>query len=728
MRTDRSSGRLGEWVARALVGGALCLAGILSSPGEAAPQDPLFLIDADTKVASVRLAFEDTRTLERSAILDRVGLQGPGFLERVRGVVDVLPLIDPPVPHPFSGLEMARDAARIEQFYAQRGFLEAEAEYEVEFDAEANTVEVTYRITEGRPLTLASVEIQPAAGALALDSASMREWARFEEDLGGELGSRLSEADRVRIRSRPLSWLRRRGYPFASVDDSVVVDSTESSARLRLDYDPGVRARVDSIVIEGLDALGYRTVRREIPIDRGDWFSESRMAEGRRQVVALNLVRLALFDVAPGQPVDSTVTLRMRVEEGSARLLSGELGYATERGIATEARWDHRDFRGGARTLSLSTVANTGWLAASRDVDRLYGASATLRQPYLFDYRLSASVRPFAEYRDDIRDESFAWGSDASLLFERGSLKRASTTVTVSRRRVIDAPGLAGRGDVPDTLLLTATPVDVGTIQTSRLGLDLVFGEVDDPLDPRDGYITRLSTEVAGPAAISDVEYSRLDAQVTGLLPLGRSTGLVARTSVGRLFPRGASVPDDPADALTVLLQLRDAVFTAGGTGDVRGWGNGQLGPKVPDLRIARRGDSVSVAAERYVVLSGLARATASLELRLPFPLLGGDNGTHLFLDAGRIWNPDDRFRDPELPADPLDQEGVFFGTGFGVEFATPVGPFGIDLGYKLNPSPLDLRDPGAVARALVAGAALSTVPTESIRRWHLHVSIGRSL
>jgi len=707
---------------------ALCvLVATFLVPGSAAAQSPLFLIDADTRVASVGLAFEDTETLDRSAILERVGLVGPSLLDRVRGVVDVLPLIESTRPHPFSGLEMARDAARIERFYGERGFPDAEVDYEVMLDADENSVKVTYRITEGRPMILTSIAIEPAAEALPLDSASAREWARLEEDLQSETGSRLGESERVRIRSRPLSWLRRRGYPYANVTDTLVVDSAEASARLRLRYDAGVRARVDTIVIEGRDALGYSTLRREIPIDRGDWFSEARMAEGQRQVLGLGLVRLALFDVAPDQPRDSTVALRLRVEEGRPRLVSGELGYATERGVLTEARWDHRDFLGGARNLTVSAVANTGWFAASADVDRRYGASATLRQPWLFDYRLSGSLRPFVEYRDDIRDESFIWGGDASVLFERGALKRASATLTTSSRRVIDAPDVTARGDLPDTLLLTSTPVDIGTVFTSRLGVDIVYGEVDDPLGPRDGYITRVSAELAGPAGISEVEYTRLEAGLTGFLPLSRRTGVVARASAGRLFPHGASVPTGPDDVLPVLLELRDAVFTAGGTGDVRGWGNGQLGPKVPDLRLTRRGDSISASADRYVVLTGLARATASLELRLPFPLLGPDHGTHLFLDAGRVWNPDDRFRDPDLPADPLGQEDVFYGTGFGVEFGTLVGPLRIDLGYKLNPSPLDLRDPGAVARALVSGQPLSSVPTESIRRWHLHVAIGRS-
>jgi outer membrane protein insertion porin family len=300
-------------------------------------------------------------------------------------------------------------------------------------------------------------------------------------------------------------------------------------------------------------------------------------------------------------------------------------------------------------------------------------------------------------------------------------------TYTISRRYVIDAPTLTATVDAPDTVLLSATPVDVGNVNTSRLGLSIVFGEVDNPVGPRNGYITRASVEAAGPAAISTVQYGRLEASVTGFLPLGRSAGLVARVSGGRLLPFGESVPDSLGDILPELLRLRDAVFTAGGTGDVRGWGNGLLGPKVPDLRLIEQGDSVVASADRYLVLAGLARLTGSLELRMPFPFLGPRHGTHLFLDAGRIWTPDNRFYDSSAPRDPLGQEKPFFGTGFGVEFGTIVGPLRIDLGYKLNPSPLDLRDPDPVAKAIVAGRPISSVPTSSLNRWHLHIAIGRT-
>ncbi|MEK9505107.1 BamA/OMP85 family outer membrane protein [Gaopeijia maritima] len=711
---------------RRLVAGLFAALLTLAAPPQLRAQAPLFLIDADTRVSSVTLEFPESRTLDPKMIRQRVALRGPTFAERLQGALDVLPFVGSPSLQPFVPLELARDAARIERYYRDNGFLGPDTEYEVQLDTTSNRVRVTYLVHEGRPILVDTVVVVPGPETTPLDSTLNAEWARFLNSLRGEHGSRLGEVDRVRLRSRPLDWLRTRGYAFAQVRDTVQVDTATASARVEIRYDPGPRARVDSIVVEGREALEYNTVVREIPLKPGDWFNVGRMAEGQRQVFGLDLVRLALFDVAPDQPRDSTVTLRLRLQEGRRRAIGGETGYATERGAVAEARWEHRDFLGGARTFTVSGVANTGWLAATDEVDRRFGASVSLRQPWLLDHRLSGTLRPFVEYRDDTRDESRSFGADLSLLFERGSLDRASVTYTISTRQIIDAPTLAVRGDTPDTLLLSALPVDVGDVHTSRIGLDLVYGEVDDPVGPREGYIARLGTEIAGPEGLSNVQYGRIDGSLTGFWPVNSSIGLVARLSGGRLFPWGESVPGDSDDILVQLLRLRDAVFTAGGTGDVRGWGTGQLGPKVPDLRLVEQGDSVVASADRWLVLAGLARVTGSLEVRLPFPGLGPDHGTHLFLDAGRVWTSDDRFLDPALPRDPLDQERVFYGAGAGVEFGTLVGPLRIDVGYKLNPSPLDLRDPDAVAKALVAGEPIQSVPTSSLARWHLHIAVGR--
>jgi len=48
-----------------------------------------------------------------------------------------------------------------------------------------------------------------------------------------------------------------------------------------------------------------------------------------------------------------------------------------------------------------------------------------------------------------------------------------------------------------------------------------------------------------------------------------------------------------------------------------------------------------------------------------------------------------------------------------------------VALGYKLNPSPIDLRSPDDVFNALSSGNPIDAAPTSSLRRFHLQFSIG---
>ena len=105
-------------------------------------------------------------------------------------------------------------------------------------------------------------------------------------------------------------------------------------------------------------------------------------------------------------------------------------------------------------------------------------------------------------------------------------------------------------------------------------------------------------------------------------------------------------------------------------------------------------------------------------------PLPGFDEKwqTFAFLDGAKVWTPDDRFN---LDAGELEQERFFLGTGVGIGYETVVGAVQVALGYKLNPSPLDLRDPDEVLEALQDGRPIGTVETDSRRRFQLHFSIG---
>ena len=96
-----------------------------------------------------------------------------------------------------------------------------------------------------------------------------------------------------------------------------------------------------------------------------------------------------------------------------------------------------------------------------------------------------------------------------------------------------------------------------------------------------------------------------------------------------------------------------------------------------------------------------------------------------MFLDAGRVWTPGERFSQSVLlPQNPKLRWSV----GAGLSYQTPVGAIGLSLGYKLNPSPLDLRDAGKVLDAYIAGQPIESAETDALGRLHLHFSFGVAL
>ena len=247
-------------------------------------------------------------------------------------------------------------------------------------------------------------------------------------------------------------------------------------------------------------------------------------------------------------------------------------------------------------------------------------------------------------------------------------------------------------------LQLATTALTARTVVPS---LDVTWGRLDNTLQPRAGAIVRPSLS----GAVGDVAYGRGSLSGSFLMPLGRTMGLSLRASTGLLMPTG----DTSVDAGRDYVLLRDRLFYAGGTADVRGWATSRLGPKAfvvtPDTAGFFQTGQATLRGNgdvNYTGTGGRAKASASAQINLPLPL-GPQWGANVFLDAGRVFNPSTvpttlLLRTSGNPADAqladlLDREGgVRAGAGAGIQYLTPVGFVSVALGVKINPSYLDLR------------------------------------
>jgi outer membrane protein insertion porin family len=683
----------------------------------------LLLVDRDTRVASVEFRFTSGSALSAKQLREGVALDGPGALFGVRRALDFVPGLSAPELERFDPLTLQQDVVRLRQLYRDAGFSDVALDYEVVLDPEENTVEVTHVVDQGEPLVLDSVVVSAFAedGPMvdpvdALPPALAQAWSAHLERLGAGKGLTLGEQERARLQNETADWFQRQGYPWARVMVAGA-DTAQHAVTLQLGVTTGPRARVDEIRIDGRQRLSDGAARREIVIAPGDWYDARRVSDGERELYELDLVARALGDVAPDQPRDSTVQIRFRIEEGKPRLVWGRIGWRSEAGIAGEAHWSHRDFLGGARTLTLSTTAETGWAAVSQTHERSAGVAVLIRQPYLGHRRVAGTVGPFAQYRDDFRDRSLLLGLETAVIYRWLPLEMLTLQHELSRRRVDDALQLA-----PIQQVLQGGDSASFVFVRSIFRLNATYGRLDDPLDPRSGFVVQPSLQVSGPSGISDVEFFRVALETLAAIPITEDVGLFLRATGGRLYPFGESAPPEGSSQTRSVVGLRGLMFTAGGTDDVRGWSRGLVGAKIPEVTFDPSG---VLTSERYLPVGGLARLTGSAELVLPFPFLASPHRTYTFFDAGRVWTPGDRF----IPGDPeLRGEAWAYAVGGGLQFGTPVGPVRIGVGYKLNPTRVDLLAPDDVARDLAAGGDLTGLAPRNRFRWLLHLSVGRGL
>jgi outer membrane protein assembly factor BamA len=374
----------------------------------------------------------------------------------------------------------------------------------------------------------------------------------------------------------------------------------------------------------------------------------------------------------------------------------------------------------------VGATAQTGLAALENPAEELYRLSLTAFQPYVGDRRISAAGGPFVEYRNDLRDRSWAVGFEGSLVWAPAPLRSLSLGYSISHRRVYDY-GLGA--DLPASeylpLLNLATPAAAGALERTRnastVTLEGSYGRLDRIANPRKGYVLRPRIETTLPG-FNTSEYLLVDLGATLYVPMTKTVGLTLRGGAGRIYPRGNSLDSLGVESPFVsLLRLRDVTFAAGGTRDVRGWGSLLVGPKIPQVRLEQQGDSTVAIAERYTPVGGLARLLGSVELHFPMPFSDAFQ-PYVFYDGGRVWTPDRRFA---LNAGDIDEDKFYQAVGIGIGYETVVGAIQVALGYKLNPSPLDLRAPQDVLDALRSGTPIDAAPTSSSRRFHLHFSIG---
>ena len=651
----------------------------------------------------------DDKALRAAIVTQQAPLLYRSALTRWLGLADA-PRFDP--------LEFRRDVLRIQALYGVRGF--PDAQVDTTLRKAGDDLAITVRITEGEPILVDSVHIAGLHRQLNTDDLltllPLQAGAPFD---------RLAFQTSVGVLE---ALLRDRGHAFARVTGGFEASPDARSVTVTLTAEPGPRAKIAEVIVEGTEAVDDRVVLKTLLIEEGEVYSDSALHEGMMNLQRTELfrqVRVALVDTAPSSPSDSLVTVRVRAElaEYPLRRARVAAGYGTLDCLRGMGSLDLFNFEGDGRRLEFRLRASQ--IGAGRPLDWGLEGSACRQLQDEDTSRLKVNYN----FAVTLHDPLLSWESTtgmATLFFERhtefGAYLREAVggEIALTRQIGTDLPLEASYslsyGRTVATAATFCAVLDVCALddqvifaerrRRSVLAFDLVRDGTNSVNDPTRGsaFVAELRWSPALLGSDAFMRFTRITAGYKAHHPLDVAAARVFswRLRAGVVFAPRADVPSGRRE----YVPPEERLF-AGGSNTVRGFAQNRLGPVVhvemPDGRI------------RTSATGGTFMAGGNAELRFPMRVFGLLLFGAVFVDAGIVTERRDVALD-ELRITP----------GLGLRMPSVLGPIRLDIGY--NPH---RAQAGPLFRE--GGTTLELVDPDFrprlrfLDRLQLHLSIGQA-
>lgn len=597
--------------------------------------------------------------------------------------------------------ELRRDVLRIRLFYWQRGYREARVAART--DPDGPGVRVTLDVTEGEPTIVESLAVRQLPPQLR--RRALRRSLQLRE---GEPLDVLALDSTVALLRDEL-W--ERGYADAAITlDTTQVAGAPDRRHVEITTRPGARSTVSAVEIEGNTRVSGGTVRRLLSIREGDVYRRSDVFRSQRDLYLSGLFSEVELELPPSG--DSAKVVRLRVIESNLNQLELSSGFTNADFVQLEAIYTRLNLFGDARRVSLrGTVSNllaaqlngagpfydvtAGAEGAERNIflAPTWATSIDFHQPWFLSSRNQLGASIFA-HRRSVPGVVVDRGRGASVALTRGFGVRSSGTLGYTfESSLIEAPSdvyfcITFAVCLPNTIAVISRRNPLAPVTATAL-----IDAANHPHAPDAGYRGQVEVEHASTLTLSDYQYNRAAGTMATYRRLNSNGVLAARVRFGWVGPlAGTQRSLQLADQRLVHPRKR---FYAGGSQSVRGYGENQLGPRIltiapevltdtalgapcslDELR-SRTCDpnqpGIASGAFQPQGVGGSSLLEGSVEYRFGIGFVEGLSGA-IFLDGALVGN--DRFTDI------LGATGAVT-PGFGVRFATPVGPVRLDLGVR---------------------------------------------
>jgi outer membrane protein insertion porin family len=519
-------------------------------------------------------------------------------------------------------------------------------------------------------------EVAPLGGRQAL-----------QEMVSARSGDYFNRAQLIKDLQAVRTLYRDAGYANVEAEPETELDPVHEQVDIVVPIKRGPEVSIERIEVKGNSKTRDKVIRREMEIQEGQLFSETRLETSKRRITALGFFDRVDVSTERGSAPDKLI-IYVEVGEKPTGTFQIGAGFSSIESFIATAQIQQANLFGNGQALALQAQ-----VSSLRQL-------VTLRffEPYFLDSDWNASLEAydtlyiFPNFARRSVGDALTFGYALAQPWLRLSLTATTEwdSVDTSNSTSFLGLGTPGFASVFQQLPL-ANLFNSGRVFSIRP--TLTYDTRDNRLFPSSGIFLQLSSELAAKAFGSEFNYLR-----------NRFTGRF-------YYPLGGSSPGQPGSGFVLKLNTELGLITSpdsqgvpifqryflGGILDIRGFYLRSIGPRLP---LTATLDPNSPPIPNGANVGGNLEAYENLELEFPIIDKVGIRGV-VFFDAGNAWNTEDQFC-KTTPAPQFSRtvqpcftfpESIGYlrtSTGFGVRWFSPLGPLRFEWGFPLAPLPYE--------------------------------------
>jgi outer membrane protein insertion porin family len=514
-----------------------------------------------------------------------------------------------------------RDAAHIEDFYANHGYVDAKvAQPNVEFLEDG--IHITFTVVEGERFHVGSVGY---TGDLLLNEEELKKVTKLDD-----LSDNKDYFDRSVLRDDTdelATNYNDLGYAYAEVEPEIKRDDAAKSLDVVYHIRKGDKIHIRRVQIEGNTRTRDNVIRRYMALNDGDLFSGTKLKISSQNLEDLDYFESADIETVPTEnPYE--LDLKVKVKEKSTGTISGGVGFSSYSGVYVGGKLSERNLFGMGYQLEFT--------AAFSAISVNYIASFV--NPSIYDTKLGAGTNLyFTTYEyPDFNKQTI--GGMLRFFYPIGNYSKLYWGYRLDRYRITDL-GLNASTDLTEM---------TGNNWSSVLSFTAERDSTNRANNPTSGSKNSASLEYGGGLIAGDDNFIKLVYNTHWFfeMPWFKEHVLHLGGEVGGLFDNSASKSPPVFEH-----------FFLGGINSIRGYDTYKVATRDP-----RTGEVIGGDKEFYI----------NVEYLFPLSREIGLVGL-VFFDAGDAWRGG------------IGDVDVKKSVGVGLRWYSPMGPLRVEYGYGLD-------------------------------------------